>query len=102
LFQPIVNRRDSRKIFICEFYAVRTVHFGMKLYNDQANTQVLKFIYLFTSGLHVLGFLIAHLQRQVYNFGSGLSLMGTVRNSRSCTPVSEDGLIESLKHVRQK
>jgi hypothetical protein len=33
-------------------------------------------IYLFTSALHVLGFLLAHLQRQVYNFGSGSGLLG--------------------------
>jgi hypothetical protein len=30
-----------------KFYVVRTVHFGMKLYNDQRNAQVLNlFIYL--------------------------------------------------------
>jgi hypothetical protein len=34
------------------------------------------FIYLFISTLHVSGFLLAHLQRQVYNFGSGSSLLG--------------------------
>jgi hypothetical protein len=28
-----------------------------------------------TSALHVLGFLLAHLQRQVYNFSSGSSLL---------------------------
>jgi hypothetical protein len=37
-----------------------------------------KFIYLFSSALHVSGFLLAHLQRQVYNFGSGSSLLSTV------------------------
>jgi hypothetical protein len=36
------------------------------------------FIYLFTSALHVSGFLFAHLQRLVYNFGSGSSLLGMV------------------------
>jgi hypothetical protein len=30
---------------------------------------------LFTSALHVSGFLLAHLHRQVYNFGSGSSLL---------------------------
>jgi hypothetical protein len=35
-------------------------------------------IYLFTSALHVSGFRLAHLQRQVYNFGSGSSLLGMV------------------------
>jgi hypothetical protein len=48
----------------------------MKLYNDQRNAQV--FIYLFTSALRVLGFLLAHLQRQVYKFGSGSSFLGMV------------------------
>jgi hypothetical protein len=38
----------------------------MKLYNDQRNAQV---FHLFTSALHVSGFLVAHFQRQVYNFG---------------------------------
>jgi hypothetical protein len=32
----------------------------------------------FTSALHVSGFLLVHLQRQVYNFGSGSSLLGIV------------------------
>jgi hypothetical protein len=31
---------------------------------------------LFTSTLRVSGFLVAHLQMQVYNFGSGSSLLG--------------------------
>jgi hypothetical protein len=35
-------------------------------------------IYLFTSALHVSGFLLAHIQRQMFNFGSGLSLLGMV------------------------
>jgi hypothetical protein len=59
------------------FYVLRSVHFGTKFYNDQRNAQVFN-IYQFTSALHVSGFLLAHLQRQVYNFGSGLSLLGMV------------------------
>jgi hypothetical protein len=75
-------------------------------------------VYLFTSALHVSGSLLANLQRQVYNFGSGSSLLGTVsasglvraltpypgdlNHSRSCTPASEDELKESPEHVRQK
>jgi hypothetical protein len=35
-------------------------------------------IYLFTSALHISGLLLAHLQGQVYNFGSGSSLLGMV------------------------
>jgi hypothetical protein len=57
-------------------YVVKTVHFGIKLYNDQHNAQVFKFIYLFSSPSHVSGFLLAHLQKQVYNFkpaGYGVS-----------------------------
>jgi hypothetical protein len=43
------------------------------------------FIYLFTSALHVLGFLLAHLQRHVYNFGSSSSLLGMVSAPRADT-----------------
>jgi hypothetical protein len=50
----------------------------MQLYNDQRNAQVLNFIYLFTSELYVSGFLLTSLQRQVYNFGSGSSILGIV------------------------
>jgi hypothetical protein len=39
---------------------------GLKLYNDQRNAQVFLFIYQFTSALHVSGFFLARLQRQVY------------------------------------
>jgi hypothetical protein len=38
--------------------------------------------FLFTSALHVSGFLLAHLQRQVYNFGSGSSLLSMVSAPR--------------------
>jgi hypothetical protein len=74
-----------------------------------------KFIYLFTSALHVSGFLLAHLQRQMYKIGNGSSLLGMVLAPRaltpypedlnhchSCTPASEDRLKERPKHVRQK
>jgi hypothetical protein len=60
------------------------MHLGMKLYNDQRNALVFECIYLFTSALHVSGFLLAHLQMQVYNFGSGSSLLGM---SVGCTRV---------------
>jgi hypothetical protein len=36
------------------------------------------FIYLFTSALHVSGFLLANLQRQAYNFSSSSSMLGMV------------------------
>jgi hypothetical protein len=73
------------------------------------------FIYLFTSALHVSGFLLAHLQREEYNIGIGSRYPvavvsarvltphpGDLNRCRSCTPASEDGLIERPKHVRQK
>jgi hypothetical protein len=47
----------------------------MKLYNEQRNAQVFN---IFTPALHVSGFLLAHLQRQMYNFGTGSSLLGMV------------------------
>jgi hypothetical protein len=37
------------------FYVVKTVQFGMILYNDQRNAHAVNFIYLFTSALHVSG-----------------------------------------------
>jgi hypothetical protein len=52
------------------------------------------FIYLFTSALHVSGFLLAHLQRQVYNFGYGVSARALtpypadLNHCRICTPAS--------------
>jgi hypothetical protein len=55
---------------VFKFYVVRAVHFGMKLYDDQLNEKFLiYFIYEFTSALHASGFILAHLQRQAYNFG---------------------------------
>jgi hypothetical protein len=42
---------------IQESYAVKMVHFGMKLHNNQRNAQAFLFISLFTSALHVSGFL---------------------------------------------
>jgi hypothetical protein len=42
------------------------------------HTFLVYFIYLFTSALNVSGFLLAHIQMQAYNFGSGSSLLGMV------------------------
>jgi hypothetical protein len=54
----------------------------------------------------------SHLQRQVYNFGSGSTFLSMLsvppatdtipKRLKSCTPASEDELKESLKHARQK
>jgi hypothetical protein len=55
-------------------------------------------IYLFTSALHVSGFLLTHLQRQVYNFSNGsiaralTPYPGDLNHCRSCTPASEGRL----------
>jgi hypothetical protein len=49
----------------------------IKLYHDQRNAQVFVYLSIYST-LHVSGFLLAHLQRQVYNFGSGSSLLGMV------------------------
>jgi hypothetical protein len=54
------------------------VHFGMKFYNDQRNAHVFNLFINFTSALHISRFLLAHLERQVYNFGSCSSLLGMV------------------------
>jgi hypothetical protein len=78
----------------------------------------LLFVYLFISAFRVLGFLLAHLQRQVYYFGSGSSLLtvvsafglaealtpypGGLNHCRSCTPAYEDGLKELPRLVKQK
>jgi hypothetical protein len=55
-----------------------TVHFGMKLDNYQRNAQVFDLFSNFTPTLHVWAFLLAHLQRQVYNFGNSSNLLGMV------------------------
>jgi hypothetical protein len=81
-----------------KFYVISTVHFGIILCNDQLNAQVFKFIYLLTYALHVLGFLLAHLQTQLYNFGSGSGLISAraltpypeyLNKRRNCTPGCE-------------
>jgi hypothetical protein len=85
----------------------------MKLYNDQRNAQVFNlFFYLYISYMF-RAFLLAHIEKQVYNFHSGSSLLGIQRpgadtipidlnHCRSCKPATEDGLKESPKQVRQK
>jgi hypothetical protein len=61
----------------------------LKLYNDQRNAQVFKFIYLLTSALHVSGFLLAHPHRQVFKFGSGFKSPEYV-STRALTPYPGD------------
>jgi hypothetical protein len=65
------------------------MHFGMKLYNDQSNTQVFNlFIYLLLPYISLVSWVWCQLPG--------------ADNCRICTPASEDGLKESPKHVRQK
>jgi hypothetical protein len=79
-------------------FVIRTVHFGIKLCSDQRNVQVFKFIYLFNYALYVSGILLAHLQTQVYNYGSGSGFILAraltpypeyLNKRRNCTPGSE-------------
>jgi hypothetical protein len=69
------SRQENRGIYIY-FYVERTVHFGMKLYNDERNAQVFNLFICLLLPYTFRGVLLAHLQRQVYNFGSGSSLGG--------------------------
>jgi hypothetical protein len=69
---PAATKRAKISYVFC---VVKTVHFGIKLYNDQGNAQVFN---LFISALHVSGFLLTHLQRQMYKSDNGLSLQGIV------------------------
>jgi hypothetical protein len=50
----------------------------MKLFNDQRNAQVFNLFNYLLLPYMFRGFLLAHLQRQVYNFGSGSSVLGMV------------------------
>jgi hypothetical protein len=86
---------NTIRVFSCEyletthvtkFYVVSTVHFGMKLYNEQINAQVFNLV--------------------IYGYGVSARALtpypGDLNHCRSCTPASEDGLKESPNHVRQK
>jgi hypothetical protein len=88
----------------------------IKLYNDQINAQVFNLFYasiyicLTFFGLSFNPSSEAGVQlRQLFKSpGYGVSARALttnprdLSNCRSCTPVSEDGLKESPKHVRQK
>jgi hypothetical protein len=67
------------------FYVEKIVLFGMKLYNEQRNAKVLNLFPIY-SALHILYFLLAHLRRQVHDFGSGSSLLGMV-SAPALTPL---------------
>jgi hypothetical protein len=78
---------ETEETYICNFYVVRTVHFGMKLYNDQHNAQAFNlFIYLLLP----------------YMFRALIPYPGELNHCRNCTPDSENGPKGSPKHVRQK
>src|SRR5215475_2241803 len=88
--------------YIMKFYVVRTVHFGMKLYNDQRNAQVFNlFIYLllpYMFRLSIIPFSEAGVQLRQWFKSPGYG----VSARDSCTPASEDVLTKSPKRIRQK
>jgi hypothetical protein len=63
------------------FYVVRTVHFLMKLYNDQRNAQVFYIFPYLLLPFTFWTFLSPSLRGTVYQFGSGSSLLGMVSAS---------------------
>jgi hypothetical protein len=98
------------------FCFVRTVHFGMKLYNDQPNAQVFNLFYLSIFfcltcfGRSFSPSSEAGVQRRQWfksaEYGVRARALtpypGVLNHCRICTPASEDGLKERPKHVRQK
>jgi hypothetical protein len=56
------------------------------------------FVYLFTSALRVSGFLLAYLQRQAQNLGSGSSLLGMVSAPGRRTMTHYFGACILLRH----
>jgi hypothetical protein len=89
------------------------MHFGMKLYNDHCNTQVFNLSFYFCLTCFRLSFSpSSEAGVQFWQWfkspGYGVSTMaltpfpGDLNLVQNCTPVSEDGLKESPKHVRQK
>jgi hypothetical protein len=91
-----------------------TVHFGMKLYDDQRNAQVFNLLSIYFCltcfGLSFSPSPEAGVQLRQWFKSSGHDVSartlspypGDLNNTRSCTPASEDGLKESTKHIRQK
>jgi hypothetical protein len=90
-----------------EFYVVRAVHFGMKLYNDQRNAQGFNLFinlllpYMFQAsfspsseaGVQIWQWFKPPVSAQVLTPYPG--------DCRICTPASENVLKESPKYVRQ-
>jgi hypothetical protein len=86
-----------RCFFSKDFYVVRTVHFGMKLYNDKRNAQVFNlFIYFFCLACFGLSFspsseASVQLRQWFTSPGYGLSARaltpypGDLNHGRSCT-----------------
>jgi hypothetical protein len=86
------------------FYVGRTVHFGMKLYNDQRNAHVFNCLSIYFCptrfGLSFSPSSGAGVQFRQW-LGAG-TITGDLNYCRNYTPASDDGLKESPKHVRQK
>jgi hypothetical protein len=99
-----------------QFYVVMTVHFGMKLFDDQINAHFLNLFYLCIYfcltcfGLSFSPSSEAGVQLRQWlkppDYGVSARALGLyladLNPYRNCTPASEDGLNESPKHVRQK
>jgi hypothetical protein len=114
--QIMCNTLMQKCAKLSELYVVSTVHFGMKLHNDQLKAQVFNLFYLsiyFCLTCFGLSFSPSSEScvqfRQWFKFpGYGISARaltpypGDLNHYRSCTPDSEDGQKQSAKHVRQK
>jgi hypothetical protein len=90
-------------ILSLNFYVVRTVHFGMKLYNDQRNAQVLiLIIYLLLP--YMFWALFSQSSEAGVQFRQWFQSPGYGVSARALTPypASEDWPKETPKHVRQK
>jgi hypothetical protein len=61
---------DAQWISLSYFkvHIASTVHFGTKMYNDQRNAKVFNLLINLLLPYMFWGLLLAHLQRQVYNF----------------------------------
>jgi hypothetical protein len=80
-----------------KFYYVRTMHFGMKLYNDQTNAQVLNLFIYFCLTCFGLFFQPIFRGRCTNSAVAQISWVwyqrpGDLNHCRICIPASEDGL----------
>jgi hypothetical protein len=101
---------NTEKILL--FCVVGTVNFGLKMYNNQRNTQVFKnlFVYLILLTCFGLSFSPSsgagvHFRQWFKSHGNGVSARaltpyrGALTHCLNCTPAPEDGLKESPKYI---